>query len=85
MSLEKKKNLSEIPNGESFLIQEIQSNPETRQRLRELGFSEHAVIRTIVNTSSRLICEVQNTRIGIRRRVAKDILVSPMDQGGVEQ
>lgn len=85
MSLKKTKSLSEIHSGELFLIQAIQSHPETRQRLRELGFSEQAVIRTIVNTSSRLICEVQNTRIGIHRRVAKDILVSPMKQQGAEQ
>jgi Fe2+ transport system protein FeoA len=78
MSLEKKKNLSEIPLGELFLVQEIKSQPKTRQRLQELGFSENAVVRTILSSSSRLICEVQNTRIGIRSRVAKDILVSPM-------
>ncbi len=78
VSLEESKNLSEIPNGELFLIRGIRSHPETQQRLRELGFNEHAIVRTIVKNSSRLICEVQNTRIGIHRRVAKDILVAPM-------
>ncbi|MCX6150957.1 MAG: FeoA domain-containing protein [Ignavibacteriales bacterium] len=74
--LRKKKKLSEVKTGTDFFINEIQSSPEICLRLRELGFTENAVIRNIVNGSSQLICEVHNTRIGIHHRIAKDIIVS---------
>jgi Fe2+ transport system protein FeoA len=71
--------LSEVSSGDNFMIMKIQLPPETNQRLHELGFSEMAVIRTIVKSSSKLICEVNNTRIGINHNIAKDIIVTPLN------
>lgn len=76
MSTTNKINLTQIPNGQEFLIQELQSHPEVCLRLRELGFCENAVVKTIVSGSSQLICEVCNTRIGLHHSVAKKIIVS---------
>ena len=77
-TIDSSKKLSEIPTGKYFLIQEIQSHPDTCQRLKELGFCENAVVRTVINGSSQLICEVCNTRIGLHHNVAKDIIVTPI-------
>jgi Fe2+ transport system protein FeoA len=71
--------LSEVIPGEKFIISKIQLSPETNQRLLELGLREAAEIRTIVNSDSKLICEVNNTRIGINHKIAKDILVTPVN------
>lgn len=81
MSTTGKVNLTEIPQGAEFFIQEIQSHPEACQRLRELGFCENAVIKTVVRGSSQLICEVCNTRIGLHHSVAKKIIVSSKSNG----
>jgi Fe2+ transport system protein FeoA len=71
--------LSEVSSGDKFMIMKIQLPPETNQRLHELGISETAVVRTIVKSSSKLICEVNNTRIGINHKIAKDIIVTPLN------
>ncbi len=67
--------LSEAPVGSECMIREICSAPETRQRLREIGFSENTVIRPVVRNSSQLICEVNSTRIGLHVRIARTILI----------
>jgi Fe2+ transport system protein FeoA len=71
--------LSEVSAGNKFMILKINLPPETNQRLRELGFSEDTVIRTVVIGSSKLICEVNNTRFGINHDIAKDIIVEPLN------
>ena len=70
--------LSNAKVGKEFMISKIQSTPETNQRLRELGFSENTKIRTIMNGSSKLICELNNTRFGVHHHIAKDIIISPL-------
>ena len=67
--------LSDLPLGIPCTIQDIRSHPETRQRLREIGFNEHTSVRTVVMNSSQLICEVHNTRIGLHRRIADEIVI----------
>jgi Fe2+ transport system protein FeoA len=67
--------LSEAPLGAECMIREICASPETRQRLREIGFSENIVVRTVVRNTSQLICELHATRIGLHRRVAETILI----------
>ena len=67
--------LSELPVGSDCVVDDIDSAPEICQRLREIGFSKDTVVRTVVKNSSRLICEVRNTRIGLHRRVAQKILI----------
>ena len=78
MSVTKPENLAEIPAGVHFMICEMNCSPEAGQRLRELGFGENVIVRTIVNASTQLICEIHNTRIGMQRSLAKNILVSPI-------
>jgi Fe2+ transport system protein FeoA len=67
--------LSDLPLGLECTIQDIQSHPETCQRLREIGFNKDTAIRTVVMNSSQLICEVHNTRIGLHRRIADEIVI----------
>ncbi|MFZ1977111.1 MAG: FeoA domain-containing protein [Bacteroidota bacterium] len=67
--------LSNAPLGVKCMIRDIQSNPETSQRLREIGFNKHTAVRTVVLNSSQLICEIHNTRIGLHRRIANEIVI----------
>ena len=67
--------LSDLPLGMACTIQDIQSHPETCQRLREIGFNKDTAVRTVVMNSSQLICEVHNTRIGLHRRIADEIVI----------
>ena len=67
------------PVGQHFRIRELQSEPSVCIRLRELGFCENAVIRCLTKDSSKLICEVCNTRVGLQCSVADTILISPVD------
>jgi Fe2+ transport system protein FeoA len=68
--------LSEVPLRKQFTIQYLCSHPETCQQLREIGLNELTLIRTVGKSSSQIICEVHNTRIGIHHTIANDILVS---------
>lgn len=67
--------LSKASSGAEFIVIKIQSSPETSLRLRELGLRENSCIRLVYNGPAQIICEVNNTRIGLQHRVAKDILV----------
>lgn len=72
--------LSHIPSGKTVRIQELISQPETCQRLRELGFCENATVRCVTNGSMQLICEVCNTRVGLNHSIADSIIVGPIEQ-----
>jgi len=72
--------LSEAPIDETCVIRELNARPETSQRLRELGMSEMVAVRPVVKNRTQMICEVHNTRIGLRRRIARRIVVSPTDR-----
>jgi Fe2+ transport system protein FeoA len=71
----KETRLSDVPLGMQCIIRDIHSHPETCQRLREIGFNKHTNIRTLVLNSSQFICEVNNTRIGMHRRIANEIII----------
>jgi Fe2+ transport system protein FeoA len=73
------KRLSEIALGIRCTIQSFSARPETCQRLREMGFHERTIVRTVVKTRSQIICELHNTRIGLHNRIANSILVIPGD------
>lgn len=68
--------LAEAPVGMFVRIHMLQSSPPVCQRLRELGFCENAVIRCMVNNEGSLICQVCNSRVGLTREIARDILVA---------
>ena len=70
--------LAHTSSGTTVRIQQLNSHPETCQRLRELGFCENAMVRCVTNGSSQLICEVCNTRVGLNHSVAKAIIVSAL-------
>ncbi len=72
--------LAHIPSGKTVRIQQLNSQPETCQRLRELGFCENAIVRCVMNGSMQLICEVCNTRIGLNHNIARSIIVTPIEQ-----
>jgi Fe2+ transport system protein FeoA len=80
MKTEQEEKLSEVSPGVQYTIQHLNAKPETCQRLREIGFHEQTAVRTVVKNSSQIICEVQNTRIGLHNRIAKDIFVVPSEQ-----
>lgn len=71
--------LAQTPQGKKVKISKVDTQPETCQRLLELGFCENATIRCVINGSSQLICEVCNTRVGLHHSIAKSILVSPIE------
>ncbi len=71
--------LARTQSGTSVRIHQLNSHPETCQRLRELGFCEDATVRLVTNGSMQLICEVCNTRVGLNHSIASDILVTPID------
>jgi Fe2+ transport system protein FeoA len=68
--------LSEAPVGTRVRIRRLSTNPEVSRRLRELGLCEHAVVSCVLKGHDNIICAVQNTRIGIDRRLASKIVVS---------
>lgn len=70
--------LAHIQSGTTVRIQELNTHPETCQRLRELGFCENATVRCVTNSSSQLICEVCNTRIGLNHSIAQTIIVNTL-------
>jgi len=73
-------NLSDAPIGVTCVIRELKACPETSKRLRELGISEMAAVRPVVKNRTQMICEVHNTRVGLRRRIARRIVVSPTER-----
>jgi len=70
--------LDQIPAGTSVRVSHFESHHEINFRLRELGFCENAVIRTIVNRASMLICEISNTRVGLHHSIANNIKVTSL-------
>ena len=72
--------LAHTLSGKTVRIKQLNSHPETCQRLRELGFCENATVRCVTNGSMQLICEVCNTRVGLNHSVAQTIIVSTDEQ-----
>jgi ferrous iron transport protein A len=73
--------LTEAPVGKRFRIAYLRSQPETCQRLRELGFCENVVIRCLNKGNGNLICEVCNARVGLSTLVAGSIFLSSDEEG----
>ncbi len=71
--------LSEAPIGTRVRIHRLHTGPDLSRRLRELGLGEHALISCILRGHGNIICAVQNTRIGLDRRLASKILVSTVE------
>ncbi|MBI5471467.1 MAG: ferrous iron transport protein A [Ignavibacteriae bacterium] len=72
--------LSDVYVGQQVRIAYHNSEPEVRLRLLELGFRENATIRCINKVAGGIICEVYNTRIGLNKTTARNILVFASEQ-----
>jgi Fe2+ transport system protein FeoA len=69
--------LSLVRAGMMVRITELSAPPDVTQRLREIGFGEHQVIRLVVR-SSNLICQVCNARMALSSQLAQMIIVEPL-------
>ena len=71
--------LSDVPVGTRVRIRHITSSPGVSQRLREMGFCENAVVRCVTKGYGNIICEVFDTRVGLNRGLAGEIVVSKFE------
>lgn len=69
--------LSRVKTGQLVCIKQLAASPETRDRLREMGFCEQQKIK-LVSRHSNIICQVCNARLGISRALAESILVEAL-------
>ncbi|MGA2555409.1 MAG: FeoA family protein [Verrucomicrobiota bacterium] len=73
--------LSRVRAGRLVRIKALSAPPAVTQRLREIGFGEHQVIKLLVRQSN-LICQVANARMALSSQLAQMILVEPLPFAG---
>lgn len=81
MKQEKEKtmlSLSEIPTQTPAMIVRVDTPPELRQRLHELGFTPNTIVQLLLSNPHRIICELHSTRIGMQKDIADSIMVTPL-------
>ena len=66
--------LCQLPAGTSGRVYELTGEGQFKQRIRELGFGESAVV-TKVSGQSPVICRINGTRIALSHGAASQILV----------
>lgn len=66
--------LCQLSAGESGRVYELTGEGHFKQRVRELGFGESAVV-TKVSGSSPVICRVNGNRVALSHGAASQILV----------
>ena len=71
--------LSCVRAGVAVRITKLCAAPEVQDRLREIGFCEHQIIR-LVTHQTNVICQVCNARLAISEALARMILVEPLLQ-----
>jgi len=69
--------LSAIRPGSSARICKLEAQPEVCHRLREMGFTEDAVVRC-VQSGAACVCQIRNARIGLSSQLARHIMVEPL-------
>ncbi|HSW45483.1 MAG TPA: FeoA domain-containing protein [Phycisphaerae bacterium] len=70
--------LATAPSGQELRIEAICTKDGChRRRLRELGLLEGRVVRILANRDP-MICQVGQCRLGLCRRLASGVLVSPV-------
>jgi ferrous iron transport protein A len=72
--------LSDLPEGASGRVTELNGQPDSSQRLREMGFCESAVVQKIAG-EHLMICELCGTRVALRGDTARNIVVELIDRG----
>lgn len=74
--------LSQVPAGHSVRILRLSGDDGVIHRLREMGFTESAVINKIAD-SGAIICKVAQARVAISKKLAQNIFV--LDMGKAAQ
>ena len=69
--------LCQLPAGSTARVCELGGDEGFRQRVREMGFGEAALITKISGRTTSL-CLVNGTRIALNHRAAMAILVEPL-------
>jgi Fe2+ transport system protein FeoA len=69
--------LSRVQAGTTVCIKHLSTDPELKERLREMGFCEDQQIK-VVACESTFICQVCNARFGISEKLAESILVEAL-------
>jgi ferrous iron transport protein A len=68
--------LCQLPAGSSGRVCALEGEGQFKQRIRELGFGESAVVTKVAGRSP-VICRVNGTRIALSHAAASQILVEP--------
>ena len=69
--------LSRIQAGTTVCIRHLSTDPQLKDRLRELGLCEDQQVK-VVACESTFICQVCNARFGISEKLADSILVEAL-------
>lgn len=69
--------LCQLPAGATGRVCELSGDEGFRQRVREMGFGEAALV-TKISGSTTSLCLVNGTRIALNHRAAMAILVEPI-------
>lgn len=69
--------LSQVPVGHSVKIVRLSGDDAVIHRLREMGFTESALIDKVVD-SGAIICKVAQARVAISKKLAQNIFVQDM-------
>ncbi len=69
--------LCQLPAGGAGRVRSLQGDGQFRQRVRELGFGESALV-TKISGRSTILCQVNGTRIALSHGAAASILVEPL-------
>lgn len=69
--------LCQLPAGGMGKVFELRGEGSFRQRVRELGFGESAVVTKISGTAT-ILCQVNGTRIALSHGAAASIMVEPL-------
>jgi Fe2+ transport system protein FeoA len=70
--------LIDLPVGAAARLHDAQLDPESRAQLRALGLTDGSVLR-VCKQGKPCVVQVRTTRIGISGRIAKHVLVVPLD------
>lgn len=73
--------LCQLPPGATGRVRRLQGDRGFRQRVREMGFGEAALV-TKLSGSVTSLCLVNGTRIALNHSAAMNILVEPLSVGG---
>lgn len=70
--------LAQVPADQEVCVQAIRGDTAQGQRLRELGLLEGRNVR-MMSPGDPMICKVGECRLGLCRRLARCVLVEPLD------